>query len=179
MVEIVAFESLNAAQREQAADILHRAFAHTESAYSREEAFEEIEKFDGDGMYAFAALENGAVLGWIGVDPVYDYSWELHPLVVDPKCHRSGIGTALIAHLEDFARKDGVLNLYLATDDDYGGTNLSGIDLFPDPLAKLAALEPVKGHPFTFYRKLGFQVVGVIPDGNGFGQPDIMMAKRI
>ena len=179
MVEIVAFETLNASQREQAADILHRALAHMKSAYSPEEAVEEVAKFDDEDRNAFAALDDGKVIGWIGVTFVYDYSWELHPLVVDPQNQKSGIGSALIAHLEDYARQDGVLNLYLATDDDYGGTNLSGIDLFPDPLAKLAAIEPVKGHPFTFYRKLGFSIVGILPDGNGFGQPDIMMAKRI
>jgi aminoglycoside 6'-N-acetyltransferase I len=179
MLEIVAFESLTPGQRAQAADILHRALAHMKSAYSPEEAAEEVAKFGGEDCNAFAALENGNVLGWIGVTFVYDYSWELHPLVVDPRNQKSGIGSALIAHLEDYARQDGVLNLYLATDDDYGGTNLSGIDLFPDPLAKLATIQPVKGHPFTFYRKLGFSIVGILPDGNGFGQPDIMMAKRI
>ncbi len=179
MVEIVAFENLTAAQREQAADILHRALAHQASAYSRNEARAEVASFDGEGRAAFAALDDGAVAGWIGVLYIYDHAWELHPLVVDPAHHGCGIGTALIAHLEDFARAHEVFTLYLGTDDDFGGTNLSGVDLFPDPLAKLAALAPAKGHPFTFYRSRGFAVVGVIPDGNGFGQPDILMAKRI
>jgi aminoglycoside 6'-N-acetyltransferase I len=41
------------------------------------------------------------------------------------------------------------------------------------------ALENRRGHPFTFYRKQGFVLVGVIPDANGFGKPDILMAKRV
>ena len=179
MAEIVAFEHLDTAQRTQAADILHRALAHMKSAYSPEEAIMEVAKFDDEDRNAFAALDGGKVVGWIGVIFSYDHAWELHPLVVDPTQQKSGVGTALLAHLEDYARQHEVLTLYLGTDDDYGGTNLSGIDLFPDPLAKLAAIQPVKGHPFTFYRKLGFSIAGVIPDGNGFGQPDIMMAKRI
>jgi aminoglycoside 6'-N-acetyltransferase I len=179
VVEIVPLETLNAEQREQAADILHRALAHQPSAYSIEEAREEVAKFDGDEQPAFAALENGKVIGWIGTNPVYDHAWELHPLVVDPAHHGAGTGTALIAHLESYARQHEVMTLYLGTDDDFGGTNLSGVDLFPNVLEKLNAIKPVKGHPFTFYRQRGFEIVGVIPNGNGFGQPDIMMAKRI
>ena len=30
-----------------------------------------------------------------------------------------------------------------------------------------------------FYLRVGFHIVGVIPDANGFGKPDILMAKRI
>jgi L-amino acid N-acyltransferase YncA len=29
------------------------------------------------------------------------------------------------------------------------------------------------------HRKQGFAVVGMLPDMNGFGMPDIIMAKRI
>jgi aminoglycoside 6'-N-acetyltransferase I len=46
-------------------------------------------------------------------------------------------------------------------------------------LARLQALAPAGRHPFVFYQKLGYAVVGALPDATGFGKPDILMAKRI
>jgi aminoglycoside 6'-N-acetyltransferase I len=34
-------------------------------------------------------------------------------------------------------------------------------------------------HPAVFYRRMEFEVVGLIPDANGPGKPDILMAKRL
>jgi aminoglycoside 6'-N-acetyltransferase I len=36
-----------------------------------------------------------------------------------------------------------------------------------------------RGHPLTFYRRHGYRIVGVLPDVNGPGRPDILMAKRL
>jgi aminoglycoside 6'-N-acetyltransferase I len=33
--------------------------------------------------------------------------------------------------------------------------------------------------PYTFYHRLGYTIVGVLPDINGFGKHDILMAQRI
>ena len=53
------------------------------------------------------------------------------------------------------------------------------MDVFPGVLARVAAAEDRAGHPFAFYQRVGFEVVGVIPDANGPGKPDILMAKRV
>jgi aminoglycoside 6'-N-acetyltransferase I len=122
----------------------------------------------------------GALLGWIGATPIYDGRvWEIHPLAVDPDFQRQGVGTALVRDLERLAAKAGVLTLWLGSDDENAMTSLAGADLYPDPLAHLAALRDRKGHPFAFYRKLGFALAGVLPDANGLGKPDIFMAKRV
>jgi len=82
--------------------------------------------------------------------------------------------------LEARAAQEGFLAIHLGTDDEVGGASLYGADLFPDTLAKLAAITPTAlGHPFYFYRKLGFEPVGLIPDANGFGKPDLLMSKRL
>ncbi len=180
MIEIRDFATLNDRQRREAAGVLMRALAHVPSAYhSDEEASGEVAKVADPDRLGFAALEDGHVLGWVGAIRTYDNGWALPPLVVDPARHRRGSGTRLVRALEDRARSEGVAALYLGTDDDFGGTNLFGADLFPDPLAKLAQIAPAAGHPFTFYLRAGFVVTGVLPDVNGLGKPDIVMAKRI
>ena len=99
------------------------------------------------------------------------------------KCH-PGIGEAvegeaLVADFEEQVRSRGGLMIYLGTDDENDQTSLSGVDLYPDPLTHLAQIKNIRKHPFEFYQKCGFAVVGVLPDANGFGKPDILMAKRV
>ena len=69
--------------------------------------------------------------------------------------------------------------LYLGSDDESGATSLYGVDLYDDTFGKLANIQNICGHPFPFYEKCGYRIVGVLPDANGIGKPDIWMAKRI
>ncbi|MEJ0066039.1 MAG: GNAT family N-acetyltransferase [Caulobacteraceae bacterium] len=175
------FGALGADQVTQAARILREAIAGP-SYKAHGEAEAQAESFLGadPDRFAFAATDGDRVLGWIGAVKGYSHSLELHPVVVDPALHGRGVGRALVAALETRAARDGYLALHLGTDDEVGGTSLFGADLFPDPLAKLAAITATpRGHPFFFYRKLGFEPVGLIPDANGFGKPDILMSKRL
>ncbi len=73
----------------------------------------------------------------------------------------------------------GATTLYLGTDDEDGRTTLSDTDLYPNPLEPLAAIENPGRHPYEFYLACGFSIVGVIPDANGPGKPDILMAMRV
>jgi aminoglycoside 6'-N-acetyltransferase I len=120
------------------------------------------------------------VLGWIGGQPQYDGAvWELHPLVVSPHVRRRGIGRALVEDLEKAVAERGALTLWLGSDDEIDETSLSRVDLYDDLPAKLASFRSGGDHPADFYRRLGFTVVGVMPDANGRGKPDIFFAKRV
>jgi aminoglycoside 6'-N-acetyltransferase I len=180
-LQIIAFEQLTQDQRQDAARILREALAHMPSAYNGPgEAEAEVATFGADPeRFALAAMEGDRLAGWIGAIHSHPHAWELHPLVVSPAHQRRGVGTALVAALEAKARAEGVLTIWLGTDDDFGGTNLFGRDLFPNVLEKAAGLAPASGHAFTFYRRLGYEIVGLLPDVNGFGRPDILMAKRV
>jgi aminoglycoside 6'-N-acetyltransferase I len=132
------------------------------------------------GNICLAARERDEILGWVGALPEYSHAWELHPLVVREDVRGRGIGRALVTALEERVREHGALTLYLGTDDDgpTPGTSAGGIDLFPNVLHRAANLTVID-HAAGFYRRLGFEVIGLIPDANGPGKPDILMAKRV
>jgi aminoglycoside 6'-N-acetyltransferase I len=176
---------LDAADEEtirQAANLLLEGFRDDwpEAWPTEEEALEEVREALGEGRICRAALgEEGTVLGWIGGIPAYDGKvWELHPVVVRPDLRRRGIGSALVVDLEARVAERGALTLWLGTDDEANMTTLSGVDLYPDVLGHLANIENLRGHPYEFYLKLGFSIIGAMPDANGWGKPDIYMAKR-
>jgi aminoglycoside 6'-N-acetyltransferase I len=147
----------------------------------KESALEEIQELFEPGRISRVAVdEQGTVHGWIGGRPHYEgHVWELHPLAVRPEHQRKGIGHALVADLEERVRERGALTLWLGTDDEDDRTTLSAVDLYPNPLEHLARIRNLRGHPYEFYQKMGFVIVGVMPDANGWGKPDIYMAKRV
>ncbi|HYP41668.1 MAG TPA: GNAT family N-acetyltransferase [Chloroflexia bacterium] len=138
------------------------------------------ESFGPERISRVAVDEDGEVLGWIGGISEYNSNvWELHPLVVSPKHQQKGIGRALVADLEDQVRARGGITVSLGTDDDDNQTTLSGVDLYPNVCEHIANVRNLRQHPYEFYQKLGYVIVGVMPDANGIGKPDIIMAKRV
>jgi aminoglycoside 6'-N-acetyltransferase I len=144
-------------------------------------ALEEVRESFGEGRLSRIAVDEvGMVLGWVGGISAYDGNvWELHPLVVRPDCQRQGIGRALVADLEEQVRARGGFTIQLGTDDETNMTSLSGVDLYPNVLEHVRNIRNLRGHPYEFYQKCGFVIVGVLPDANGPGKPDIFMAKAV
>jgi aminoglycoside 6'-N-acetyltransferase I len=145
-----------------------------------EMARDEVKEALSPDHICLVARRGNQILGWIAAIPQYSHAWELHPLVVREDARGKGVGRSLLAALEERVREAGVLTLYLVSDDDgpTPGTSAGGIELFPGVLSHAARLE-VTDHPVSFYLRQGFEVIGLIPDANGPGKPDILMAKRI
>jgi aminoglycoside 6'-N-acetyltransferase I len=188
---VVPLAETTPAQRERAAAILVAALAHAPAAWKElDDAREEVATFFTDpGRTAWAALDGDALdgealVGWVGaVDGYEGHVWELHPLVVDPAHQRRGVGAALVRALEDAGRAAGVLTVTLGTDDDFGGTTIFGVDVYDDLPGHIARLAPRDDapatHPVNFYRRMGYTVVGLVPDANGVGRHDIIMARSL
>ncbi|NLG24810.1 MAG: GNAT family N-acetyltransferase [Clostridiales bacterium] len=162
----------------QAAALLAQAFPHCYGEAG--EAWSEVLDCLDDGRVALVALCGGGVVGFGGSRPHYGgNAWELHPLAIDAAHRRQGVGRLLVAALERVAAGRGGRVMYLGADDEFGRTSLSDGDLFDHTPDKLARIENRGGHPYSFYEKLGYRVVGALPDANGPRRPDIWMAKRI
>jgi aminoglycoside 6'-N-acetyltransferase I len=167
----------------QAAQLLMDAFhEHWPEAWSTyEEALTEVhEMLEVERICRIAVNEQENLLGIIGGIPGYDGNvWELHPLAVQPAMQAKGIGHALVDDLEEQVRLRGGLTITLGSDDEDNMTSLSGVDLFENTWEKIQNIRNFKNHPYTFYQKLGYVITGVVPDANGIGKPDILMAKKI
>jgi aminoglycoside 6'-N-acetyltransferase I len=175
-MNIQLFDKSNEQYVKEAANLLVACFPH---AYSNC-AFEEMNDILDEERIAVMAVEANHLIGFTGAIPQYGVTgWELHPLVVNEAYRNKGIGSQLVYALEKEVAARGGIVMYLGTDDEFGKTTLSGTDLFDDLFEKIQSIKNIKNHPYEFYQKIGYKIVGVIPDANGYGKPDIWMAKRI
>ncbi len=170
--------------KERAARLLHEVFnteAYDFSWDTMEEAREEIAMLcEPENICRVALDEQGDLLGFVGGLPEYDGNvWELHPLVVVPQHQRKGIGRILAADLEDQARARGGLTIHLGSDDVFGMTSLGNTNLYDHLWDKIKNIQNLKDHPYTFYMKCGYVIIGVMPDANGIGKPDIYLGKSL
>lgn len=101
------------------------------------------------------------------------------PLVVLVSQQGKGIGRVLVTDLEERMRECGGLTILLGTDDVTQQTTLAGIDLFPNVWEHVTHIKNLSRHPYEFYQKLGYVIVGAVPDANGLGKPDILMPKSV
>lgn len=167
---------------EQMAELLVSGFREHWDAWSTlSEALDEVRMILEKGFARVAWDETRAnVVGWIGGLPEYDGNvWELHPLVVSLDFQMQGIGRALVADFEQQVKQRGGLTIRLGSDDEDSMTSLSDTDLYHNLPEKIAHIENYKGHPYEFYQKCGYVIIGVVPDANGRGKPDILMGKRV
>ncbi len=182
-MRIVDFPADDADVIQQAATLLVEAFEeHAPNAWpGMDAALEEVhEALEPEKVCRAALNEQGEVLGWIGAIPRYETTgWELHPLVVHPSYQGQGIGRALMADVEEQVRARGGLTIYLGADDEDFRTSLSQVDLYENTWEHVANIRNLNRHPYEFYQKMGYTIVGVLPDVNGWNKPDIWMAKRV
>jgi aminoglycoside 6'-N-acetyltransferase I len=178
---IVDLTAADEAHVEAAAWLLHTAFAQLGAWTTMAEAQQEVaESFSSDRISRVAVDEDGAVLGWIGAIREYDgLVWQLHPIVVDEAQRRRGVGRALVLDLETIVTVRGGLTLWAGSDDLAGETSLGGIDLYSALPKAFNEVRSWGRHPLPFYRRLGFHVIGVMPDANGLGRPDIFVGKQL
>ena len=167
---------------QQATQLLLDAFhEHWPDAWpTLDEALKEVHEMLENGRICRGAVnEKGNLMGIIGGIPGYDgHVWELHPLAVQPDLQGQGIGRALVQDFEEQVRLKGGLTITLGSDDEDDMTSLSNVDLYENLWEQIRDIRNYKKHPYEFYQKMGYTITGVVPDANGRGKPDILMAKK-
>ena len=168
---------------QQAAQLMMDAFReHWPDAWpTLEEGLKEVhEMLESERICRAAVDEKGDLLGIIGGIPGYDgHVWELHPLAVQLSRQGQGIGRALVEDFEEQVRRMGGLTITLGSDDEDSMTSLANVNLYENLWEQIRDIRNLKHHPFEFYQKMGYVITGVVPDANGIGKPDILMAKRV
>ena len=143
-------------------------------------AREEISDALQPGVIARVLLDpDGAPIGCVAVKHAWDGVWELHPLIIGITHQQRGHGRRLVRDIERLAAAQGGLTMTLSTSDTVGATSLSGVDLYDDPIGRLAAIEIRKPHAVEFWCRIGYRIVGVVPDAEGVGKPCIHLARRL
>ena len=182
-MEIITLLPGNTRLIEQAAQLLVDAFReHWPDAWpTLEEGRREVqEMLEGERICRAAVDKQGNLLAIIGGIPGYDgHVWELHPLAVQPSLQGQGIGRALVEDFEEQVHSRGALTITLGSDDEDGMTSLADVNLFENLWEKIRDIRNLKNHPYEFYQKMGYMITGVVPDANGIGKPDILMAKKL
>ena len=182
-MDIMSLQPADERLIQQVAQLLLDAFReHWPDAWpTLEDGLQEVhEMLEAERICRVAVDQQGNLLGIIGGIPQYDgHVWELHPLAVQPHIQGKGVGRALVEDFEEQVHLKGGLTITLGSDDEDNMTSLSGVDLYENLWEKIRDIRNLKHHPYEFYQKLGYVITGVVPDANGIGKPDILMAKRV
>lgn len=182
-MKIISLQKEDGQLIKQAAQLLGDAFREhwPDSWTTIEEGLQEVhEMLEPERICRVAIDDNNQLLGMIGGIPQYDGNvWELHPLAIQPIIQKQGIGKRLVEDFENQVKERGGLTIILGSDDEDSMTSLSDADVYDNLYEKIKNIQNFKGHPFEFYQKMGYVITGIVPDANGIGKPDILMAKRV
>ena len=179
---LVALHELSREVRERVAVItLAGAQEHSpEWLQDLDAARDEVADALAPGKRALVMLDDGgAPIAWVAAGPAWSRVWELQPLIVAPEHQRRGHGRRLVREIEHLAKAARALTMMLGTSDTVGATSLSGVDLYYDTFGRLTSLTARRPHAVEFWRRVGYQVVGVVPDAEGPGKPSISLARRL
>ena len=140
----------------------------------------EVEECIENPNICIGILEDNKMLGWVGLRPMYERTWELHPLVVNTEKQVKGIGKQLLNRIEEIAKSKGIIGILLGTDDVYEETSLSKVDIDESNIfEEIKGITNIHKHPYEFYQKCGYMICGIVPNANGKRKPDIWMWKDI
>jgi aminoglycoside 6'-N-acetyltransferase I len=167
---------------EQAANILIETFpkAGMWTDIDKEKALKTVNDCAADENICIGIKINDRLIGWVGLRPMYEKTWELHPLAISPKFQGKGYGKILMNELENIARGKCIIGIFCGSDDESNKTSLSEKEITGENIfEEIKNIKNKKNHPYEFYIKCGYSIIGIIPNANGHQKPDILLWKDI
>jgi aminoglycoside 6'-N-acetyltransferase I len=166
----------------QAADILYGTFYDIGKLWLRnlKEALDEVYECIGENNICVGIKVGNKLIGWAGLRPMYKETWELHPMVIQKEYQKKGYGNILIKELEKIAINNGIIGIVAGSDDETNSTSLSDKTITGENIfEEIKNIKNYKNHPYEFYEKCGYKIIGIIPNANGPQKPDIWLWKDI
>ena len=154
--------------------IMSEAFGYT---YNENDVINMI----NNSFISIGYIENDVLIGYLGLLKMYsNITLELHPLIVKDGYRNIGIGSKLLKEAERIAKEKNALNIVLGSDDEYYKTNLHEFDFNNTDIGDIIKnIKNINNHPYEFYQKNGYKIVGIFPNANGIGKPDIWLWKQL
>jgi aminoglycoside 6'-N-acetyltransferase I len=168
--------------KKEAAIILLETFPKTNmwTDINEKIAFETVNECIKDDNISIGIKIDNHLIGWIGIRPMYDKTWELHPIVIKHEFQNMGYGRILINEIEKIAIEKGIIGIMLGSDDESNKTSLSEKEITGENIfQEIKNIRNYNRHPYEFYKKCGYCIVGIIPNANGHNKPDILLWKDI
>ena len=173
-------ESAN--MKEEAAKILLETFppANMWPNINEAAALRTVKECVEEGNICIGIVLGDRLIGWTGLRPMYEKTWELHPLAIKPEFQGKGYGRILLGELEKAGKNKGLLGIVVGSDDETNKTSLSQKGINEENIyQEIKNIKNYANHPYEFYKKCGYIIVGIIPNANGFGKPDIWLWKDL
>ena len=154
----------------QAAKILLESMQDAEMwpDLDKDGAMETVNESINDENICIGIKANDELIGWVTLTPMYEKTWELHPLAISPKYKNKGYGKILMEELEKLAREKGIIGIWLSSGDETNKTSLSEVEITEKNIfEEIKNIKNLKKHPYEFYIKCGYIIIGIVPNAYG------------
>ena len=143
-------------------------------------ALADVVQFAPEDLSLVARDGDGAPIGWLRAEHFAGQaSAEIKLVAVHPARGRQGVGRTLVMAAEERMRAAGCVTMLTTVGDTRGRTNLYGLDVTEDAPHLLASFRCHIDHPAGFFLRVGYRLVGILPDAYGPGKHDFTLARRI
>jgi len=168
--------------RELAAEILYKTFTkiNKDAWPDLESALTEVDECLEEPNICIGIKTGDELIGWVGLRPMYTATWELHPMVIKKEFQGKGYGKILLDELEKIAQEKNIIGIVAGSDDETFSTSLSEKEITSENIfEEIVNIKNYKNHPYEFYKKCGYTIIGIIPNASGLNKPDIWLWKKI